>query len=183
MRGTAAGQVRSEPGAALPLSHRARSNATEGDISRPSVATLREVFAFFVPEIVAGAVSLALALVQLRWLSQGQEVPTILGFATQLATVCLAILLGLQLLPAARLHSRAAEAVAALARVRLVVRLAFAGLIAHSVGMPWRTRVTATRVQALTHSRPAPSTLQLARFVAELRAPGSPQRCAEAGAA
>jgi hypothetical protein len=141
------------------------------------------VFAFFVPELVAGTVGLALVLAQLGWLSQAQEVPTVLGLATHLATVCVAILLALQLRPVAGLHWRATGAEAALARVRVVVRLALAGPAARSVGAPWRTRVTAARVQAFAHLRPVPSTLQPARFVAELRAPGSPQGRTEAGAA
>jgi hypothetical protein len=159
------------------------SNASEGDSSRPPAATWREVFAYFLPEIVTGAASLVLALVQLQWLTQSQEVPTVLGLATSWAVISTSVLLGLQLLPADRLHRRASGAVTTLARVRLVVRHAFAGVITNLVGTLWRTRVASTRMRSLTNSWPAPSPLQLARFVAELRAPGSPQRCAEAGAA
>jgi len=163
--------------------HHALSHATEGDSSRPPAASWREVFAYFLPEIVTLAASLVLALVQLRWLTQSQQVPTVLGVATTWAVILTSVLLGSQLLPADRLHRRASGAVTTLARVRLAVRLAFAGLTTYLVGTPWRTRVASTRMRALTNSRPAPSPLQLARFVAELRAPGSPQRCAEAGAA
>lgn len=183
MRGTAA--TRALSGLRVPQSvpHHPWSNAREGDRSRPPAATWPEVFAYFLPEIVTLAASLVLALVQLRWLTQSQEVPTVLGVATSWAVILTSVLLGLQILPADRLHRRASGAVTTLARVRLAVRLAFAGLTTYLVGTPWRTRVASTRMRALTNSRPAPSPLQLARFVAELRAPGSPQRCAEAGAA
>ena len=183
MRGAAA--TRALSGLRVPQSvpHHPWSNAREGDRSRPPAATWPEVFAYFLPEIVTLAASLVLALVQLHWLTQSQEVPTVLGVATSWAVILTSVLLGLQILPADRLHGRATGAVTTLARVRLAVRLAFAGLVTHWVGRPRRTCVASIRMRALTNSRPAPSSLQLARFVAELRAPGSPQRCAEAGAA
>lgn len=188
MRGTAATRALSGLRVPQSVAHHPWSNARAGDRSRPPAATWPEVFAYFLPEIVTLAASLVLALVQLRWLTQSQQVPTVLGVATTWAVILTSVLLGSQLLPADRLHRRASGAVTTLARVRLArvrlaVRLAFAGLVTHLVGRPWRTCVASIRMRALTNSWPAPLPLQLARFVAELRAPGSPQRCAEAGTA